>query len=187
MCGMNPRISTFALWRSLRRMLSLLVLLALIAFGTGAAIVVQAGRSDDQAADAAIVMLSSEAGSAMRLDTARRLYIEGKISRILLAGAEASASRSTLQTRGVKEDAVIELPGERQIDQLAAAKQALEQERLTRALLIAEPVEMLRLLKIAHDQQLRPHSTPVGGGGDISISGASREIGRYFRYVLFNS
>lgn len=187
MCGMKPRISTIALWRSLRRMLSLLVLLALIAFGTGAAIVVEAGRSDDQAADAAIVMLSQEAGSAMRLDTARRLYIEGKISRILLAGPEASTSRSTLQSRGVKEDAVIELAGERQIDQLAAARQALEGERLTRALLIAEPVEMLRLLKIAHDQQLRPLSTPVGSGGEISISGAWREIGRYFRYVLFNS
>src|SRR5687768_7521418 len=130
MCGMNPRISTFALWRSLRRMLSLITLLALIAFGTGAAIVLQASRSDDQAADAAIVMLSDEAGSAMRLDTARRLYIEGKISRILLAGAEASTSRATLQARGVKEDAVIELAGERQIDQLAAAKQALAQERL---------------------------------------------------------
>jgi hypothetical protein len=175
MCGMKPRISTIALWRSLRRMLSLLVLLALIAFGTGAAIVVQAGRNDDQA------------GSAMRLDTARRLYIEGKISRILLAGPEANASRSTLQSRGVKEDAVIELAGERQSEQLAAARQALEGERLTRALLIAEPVEMLRLLKIAHDQQLRPLSTPVGSGGEISISGASREIGRYFRYVLFNS
>lgn len=187
MCGMKPRISTIALWRSLRRMLSLLVLLALIAFGTGAAIVVQAGRNDDQAADAAIVMLSDEAGSAMRLDTARRLYIEGKISRILLAGPEANASRSTLQARGVKEDAVIELAGEHQSEQLAAARQALEGERLTRALLIAEPVEMLRLLKIAHDQQLRPLSTPVGSGGEISISGASREIGRYFRYVLFNS
>lgn len=186
MCGMNPRISTLALWRSLRRMLSLMMLIALIAFGTGAAIVLQASRNDDQAADAAIVMLSDEDGSAMRLDTARRLYIEGKISRILLAGAEAGTSRATLQARGVKEDAVIELAGERQIDQLAAAKQALAQERLTRAMLIAEPVEMLRLLKIAHDQQLRPLSTPVGSGGEISISGASREIGRYFRYVLFN-
>jgi uncharacterized SAM-binding protein YcdF (DUF218 family) len=187
MCGMNPRISTFALWRSLRRMLAFVLLLGLIAFVTGAAIVVQAGRSDEQAADAAIVMLSGEAGTATRLDTARRLYIEGKISRILLAGADLAESRSTLQNRGVKEEALIELQAENQLDQIAAARQALERDRLTRAMLIAEPVEMLRLLKIAHDQQLRPLSAPVGAEADISISGVTREIGRYFRYVLFHS
>jgi uncharacterized SAM-binding protein YcdF (DUF218 family) len=187
MCDMNPRISTYALWRSLRRMLALVLLLGLIAFGTGAAIVVQAGRNDEQAADAAIVMLSGEAGAATRLDTARRLYIEGKISRILLAGPDLAESRSTLQNRGVKEEAVIDLQAERQLDQIAAARQALEQERLTRAILIAEPIEMLRLLKIAHDQQLRPLSAPVGADADINISGVIRETGRYFRYVLFHS
>jgi vancomycin permeability regulator SanA len=92
MCGMTPRISTVALWRSLRRILSLLVLIVLIAFSTGAAIVVQAGRSDNQPADAAIVMIADEAGAAARLDHARQLYLEGKISRILLAGTDLATN-----------------------------------------------------------------------------------------------
>jgi uncharacterized SAM-binding protein YcdF (DUF218 family) len=186
MCGMTPRISTVALWRSLRRVLTLLLLIGLIALGTGAAIVMQAGRNDNQSADAAIVMLADEAGTPARLDHARQLYLEGKISRILLAGADVGTSRATLQTRGVKEEAVIELTEASQLAQIRAAKQVIEQDRLTRALLIAEPVEMLRLLKIAQDRQLRLLSAPVGADTDISIGGVTREIGRYFRYVLLN-
>ena len=184
MCGMTPRISTVALWRSLRRILSLLALIVLIALGTGGVIVVQAGRSDNQPADAAIVMLADEAGAEARLDHARRLYLEGKISRILLAGADLGASRATLQSRGVKEEAVVELQAAQQLEQLAIAKQVLGQDRLTKALLIAEPVEMLRLLKIAQDRQLHLMSAPIGADTDISINGVTREIGRYFRYVL---
>ncbi|HEX6290426.1 MAG TPA: ElyC/SanA/YdcF family protein [Herpetosiphonaceae bacterium] len=183
---MTPRISTVALWRSFRRILSLLLLIVLIAFGTGAAIMLQAGRSDNQPADAAIVMLTDGAGSTTRLEHARRLYIEGKVSRILLAGADVAESRATLQSRGVKDEAVIELQAAQQRAQLAAARQALERDHLTSALLIAEPVEMLRLLKIAHDQRLRLMSAPVGADSDINIGGVAQEIGRYFRYVLLD-
>ncbi len=185
MCGMHPRISKVALWRSFRRILSFAALLVLLALGTGIAVMVQASRSDPATADAALVMLDDE-GAAARVDHARQLYSEGRVSRILLAGAAPDASRDTLQKRGVKEDAILELREPEQIEQLSSAKATLAQENLRSALLIAEPVETLRLLKIAGDSQLRLASTPVGARSDISIRGIIVEVGRYFRYVLLN-
>lgn len=181
---MIPRISTVALWRSLRRMISVVVLLALIALGTGAAIVVQAGRSDSPPADAAIVMLAGDRSTATRLDRARQLYSEGKISRILLTGTAAPASRVALEDRGVQPGAVIELEQGDQVAQIVAVQRALDQERLGRALLIAEPVETLRLLKIAQDRNLQLLSLPTGSTNDIEPLDVVREVGRYFRYVL---
>lgn len=186
MRAMIPRISTIALWRSLRRLFSVVLLLLLLAFGTGAAIVVQAGRSDNPPADAAIVMLTGDRSTTARLDRARQLYREGKISRIVLVGDADGTSRATLEQRGVQPDAVIELDQPNQIAQLAAVGQTLEQERLRRALLIAEPVETLRLLKIARDQDLRLLSLPTSVDTEIDLNQVLREIGRYFRYVLLN-
>jgi hypothetical protein len=114
------------------------------------------------------------------------LYSEGKVSRILLAGTQVGTTREMLQKRGIKEDAIIDLRADDQLGQLTAAKAALEQEHLRSAVLIAEPVETLRLLKIAHDADMRLLSTPVGARSDISISGIIREVGRYLRYVLLN-
>lgn len=184
MRAMIPRISTVALWRSLRRLLSVALLVLLIGLATGVAIVVQAGRSDAASADAAIVMLTDERTTPTRLDRARQLYSEGKVSRILLAGSAAETSRAALEQRGVQANALIELDQPDQIAQIAAVGQTLEQERLRRALLIAEPVESLRLLKIAHDRDLRLLSLPTSADAEISISEVIREIGRYFRYVL---
>jgi uncharacterized SAM-binding protein YcdF (DUF218 family) len=185
MRAMIPRISTVALWRSLRRMISVVGLLALIALGAGAAIVVQAGRSDSPPADAAVVMLTGDRSTAARLDRARQLYSEGKISRILLVGDDGTG-RATLEGRGVQPGALIELDEDDQIAQLASVSRTLEQERLGRALLIAEPVETLRLLKIARDQDLRLLSLPTSVDADISLNEVVREIGRYFSYVLLN-
>ena len=182
---MQPHISMLALWRSFRRILAFAALLVLLALGTGAAVVVQAGRSDLSTADAALVMLDDQ-GAVPRVDHARQLYSEGRVSRILLAGAAPDASRDALQKRGVKEDAIIELREPEQIQQLASAKAMLAQENLRSALLIAEPVETLRLLKIARDSDLRLASAPIGARSDISIRGIMIEVGRYFRYVLLN-
>lgn len=185
MRAMTPRISRLALWRSVRRILGLGALVMIIWIVTGSVVVVQAGRSDESSADAAIVMLDDE-GAPTRIDYARQLYSGGKVSRILLAGSEIGTSRETLQKRGIKEDAIIELRADDQLEQLNAARAMLEQEHLRSAVLIAEPVETLRLLKIAHDADLRLLSTPIGARSDISISGIIGEVGRYFRYVLLN-
>ena len=183
---MTPHISIIALWRSFRRVLWTLGLLLLIGVATGAAIVVQAGRNDNQSADAAIVMLDEGQGTPVRLDRARQLYADGRISRILLAGNNAESGRAALEARGIQEDALIDLNQPSQLEQLVAAKHALDQAHLRSVVLIAEPVETLRLLKIARDQDLRLLSTPTGVASDISITGIVREVVRYFQYVLLN-
>jgi len=184
---MTPRISTLALWRSLRRVLALLGFVALIAAITGAAIIVQASRTSGvQEGDAAIVMVDDEAGTAARLDRARQLYRDNQISRILLLGDDLGASRELLQSRGVKEEAVVEVSEQDQIVQLRTAGRLLADEHLHNAQLIAEPVEMLRLLKIAQDADIRLQSTPISADSSISFSDVVREVGRYFRYVFVN-
>lgn len=166
-------------------MLGLLLIVAIVWIVTGAAIIVQAGRSDTSTADAALVMLGDGAMN-QRLDRARQLYSEGKIARILLAGPNVADGRASLQQRGVQDEALIDVAQPDQIAQLAAAKQMLEQENLRSVVLIAEPAETLRLLKIARDADLRPLSTPIGAPDDLSIAGVTREVGRYFRYVLLS-
>lgn len=189
MRGMSPRISTVALWRSLRRVLAMLGLLLVVALGTGGAIVMQAGRTENVPATAAVVMLGANRGTPARIDRARQLYSEGKIKRILLVGSDLGDSRATLQRRGVNESAIIDLRAPDQMAQLAAVKSALEHERLATALLIAEPVETLRLLKIARDAPLRLRlvNTPLGADNDLSPQDVAREIGLYFRYVLLHT
>lgn len=184
---MTPPISTIALWRSFRRILFVGALLLLIAIGTGAAIVVQAGRSDNPPADAAIVMLTDDRGSTTRLDRARQLYTEGKVSRILLAGTDSAASRTTLLERGIKEESLIDLSQPSQREQLIEAKRILDEQRLSTTLLIAEPVETLRLLKIANDHELQLLTLPTGTNNDIDPVAVAREIGRYFSYVLLGN
>jgi hypothetical protein len=186
MPAMNRHISVIALWRSLRRVLAMLALLALIAIATGVAIVVQASRSDALTADAAIVMLADNSDISTRLDRARQLYTDGRISRILLAGRDTGPGRAALIERGVQEAQISELAAADQLAQLRAAGAVLEAEQLRSALLIAEPVETLRLLKIGRDANLPLRSLPTGAQPDLRIADVVLEIGRYFRYVLFD-
>jgi hypothetical protein len=186
MPAMSRHISTIALWRSLRRVLGMLALLAIIAIATGAAIVVQASRSDALTADAAIVMLAENGDLSARLDRARQLYTDGRISRILLAGRDTGPGRAALVARGVQDELIGELVAEDQIAQLTAAGEVLEAEQLRSALLIAEPVESLRLLKIGRDANLPLRSLPTGAQPDLRIADVVAEVGRYFRYVLFD-
>jgi uncharacterized SAM-binding protein YcdF (DUF218 family) len=184
MPAMTRHISGIALWRSLRRALIMLALIALIAIATGAAIVVQASRSDPPLADAAIVLLGDDADLSARLDRARQLYADGRVSRIVLAGSDTGPARASLASRGVIDELVVELQDADQIAQLAAASELLEQQQLRSALLIAEPVQTLRLLKIARDADLPLRSLPTGTQPDLSIGDIAAEVGRYFRYVL---
>jgi hypothetical protein len=183
MRAMTPRISTFALWRSVRRLLSVLGLLALLLLGTAAAIVVQAGRSEGTTADAAVVLLDDGSGTEARLERVRRLYSDGRVGRIVLAGAGGGERRATLQARGVAEDAIVELDAPDQLRLLQGVKQTLDDEQLQSALLLAEPVETLRLLKIARDTDLRVQSQPLGNR-DLDVRSVLNEVGRYFGYVL---
>jgi hypothetical protein len=169
----------------LRRMLELYVLLGLLVLSTGALMIVQANRSQLQPADAAIVMLAGQAaGDAARLAHAEHLFRTGHVARIVVAGRAPDVERARLGER-VGAAAVVEVRAARQVAQLAGVRQVLEEQQLQRALLIAEPVGMLRLLKIARDAGLQPRSVPVGAEAEVSFFGTLLEIGRYFRYILW--
>src|SRR3712207_486836 len=93
----------------LRRMLGLYVLMVLIFLATGVAIFVQAGRSDRQSADAAVVMLScGQVDNAARVERARQVFIDGSVSRIVLVGVNPEAARELLQGR-ISDDAVLDV------------------------------------------------------------------------------
>ncbi len=185
MRGMTRHSSTNILQHILRRMIGFYMLLLLIFVTTGALIMVQASRSELQPADAAIVMLdSNEADNAARIERAQQLFIDGNLSQIVLVGREPSTARALLED-SVEDTAVIEVREASQVAQLAVTRQALQEQHLQSALLIAEPVETLRLLKIARDTGIQPLSAPVGANPQLSFFDTLQEIGRYFRYILF--
>ncbi len=185
MRGMTQYGPTTLPQHTLRSMIGFYMLILLLFLTTGALIMVQATRSELQPADAAIVMLDgNDAGDAARIKRAQQLFIDRKVSRIVLAGHEPGAGRALLKDT-VGDAAVVEVRESSQVAQLAVVRQVLEEQHLQSALLIAEPVETLRLLKIARDTGMEPLSAPVGADPQLSFLGTLLEIGHYFRYVLF--
>lgn len=182
---MVPHISISALLRSVRRLLATVLLGVVVVAGIGAAIVAQAGREEATRADTAILMLDgAEDGLATRLDWVVRLYLDGRISRIILAGSEPAPAHEALLARGVLQDKLVQIREASQIGQLSAARQTLMEARIIDAMLICEPIEALRLLKIARDQQLELHSAPVGADNNISLRDMVDEVGRYLIYCF---
>ncbi len=170
--------------RSLIRILCFLVLLEMIAVGTGVAITVQASRRDTAPADAALVMLNNDASDHLRLDHAVQLWSAGNVSRIVLAGKDVDPSSTYLEQHGVPLPMIIKAQAQTEAVQIADTRWALAEARLGSVAVIAEPSQMLRVLKIARDAGLETRSLPIGSGTQLSMGELALEIGRYFRYVL---
>ena len=97
---MAPHISISVLLRSVRRLLATVLLGIAVVVGIGAAIVAQAGREEATRADTALLMLDgAEDGLAARLDWVVRLYLDGRISRIVLVGSEPGSAHEALLAR----------------------------------------------------------------------------------------
>ncbi len=176
--------SVIDLRRSLLRLLCFLVLLELIAVATGLVIAMQATRSDSPAADAALVMLSDDRGDQLRLDRAQQLLADGDVSRIVLAGREVDSGMNYLEQHGVPMTALIRAQAPSNVVQIADAQRALAQTNLGSVLVIAEPSQMLRLLKIARDTGLQARSLPLGTDNELSAGELVTEVGRYYWYVM---
>jgi len=182
---MVPHITVSVLLRSARRVAGAILLGALALAGMGAAVVAQAGREETTRAETVVLMLDgAEDGQAARVDRTVRLYLDGRISRIVLAGSETLPAHETLVARGVLQDKLAEVQVPTQIDQLTAVRQVVQESRMTDLMLIAEPVETLRLLKIARDQGLNFQSAPVGADSAISLRDVVDEVGRYLTYCF---
>lgn len=184
---MRPHVSALALLRTFRRLAGVAVLCSAVAIGTGALVILQAGRSAVAMGEAAVVMLADERGSAARVDRARQLFMDGKIARIMLAGADTASSRAALVARGVREDAILALTDPSQTAQLRGASDIFARDKIGSGVLIAEPVETLRLLKIARDAGVSLESLPIGASPTIDMGAVAGEIGQYFRYALWEA
>jgi hypothetical protein len=60
----------------------------------------------------------------------------------------------------------------------------LQEMQITDAMLVGEPVESLRLLKIARDHGLQVYSVPAGADTAISLDAVADEVGRYLSYCF---
>jgi hypothetical protein len=151
----------------------------------GGAVVAQAGRDETNRADTVILMLDGRADDqAARIDRTVRLYLDSRISRIVLAGSDTLPAHDALIARGVLQDKLVEVREPSQIQQLAAARRVIQESRATDVMLIAEPIETLRLLKIARDHELELRSAPVGADSAISLRDIVDEVGRYLAYCF---
>ncbi len=181
---MQPVIAQL-IWRAVRRVLGLLFLVALVLIGTGAAIVVQGSRDEADQADTAVLMSDGDALSrAARVERATSLYLNSHISRIIVVGQNPAPAQTVLLNRGVQADKlqIIRAPSQQlQLDRLHAM---FTTARPIDALLIAEPVEILRLLKMAHDRGLPLHGAPTSRSSAIDLGTVVDEVGRYFAYLL---
>ncbi len=183
--GMVPHITVSVLLRSARRVAGAILLGLLVLAGIGAAVVAQAGREETTRAETVVLMLDGpEDDQAARVDWTVRLYLDGRISRVVLAGSETLPAHDVLVARGVLQDKLAEVRMPTQIDQISAVRQVVQESHMTDVMLIAEPVETLRLLKIARDRGLDLHSAPVGADSAISVRDVIDEVGRYLAYCF---
>jgi hypothetical protein len=182
---MVPHVTVWALLRSLRPILATVVVAFAVLVAIGGLVVLQAGRDETARADTAVLMVDGYDGAAAaRLDRVVRLYLAGQVSRVVLAGNDPTAARDALVTKGIVRDKIAEVRGPSAIDQLQATQKLLQEARVTDAMLIAEPVEALRLLKIARDQGLSLRSAPTGADNTINLRGVAEEVARYLVYCF---
>ena len=182
---MAPHFTFGVVLRSIRRLFAV-VLLAIVVFAAiGTIVVLQASRDEATRTNAAILMLDgADGGQAARLDRAVRMYLAGEISRIVLAGSDTVQARATLVTRGVVQDKIAEVRESTEQGQLQAAQKLLQEAHENDALLMGEPVEALRLLKMARDMGLPLRSAPTGADNTIDLGSVADEVGRYLVYCF---
>lgn len=170
--------------RAMLRVLWLFVLVELIGVATGLTIAVQAGRSDAVTADAAVVLLQGNDDDSLRLNLAQKLWGNGDVGRVVVGGRDVDAANEYLVQRGVQPGALVTLQGSSDVVLLADTQRALKEAQQGSVLLITEPSQTLRVLKIARDVGLQPHGVPTGTSTRVPIKELALEVGRYFRYVL---
>ena len=163
--------------------LCFVVFLALIAV----LVVVQGQREETRQAGAALVLDGSNRASD-QLDRALSLHRRGIIRRIYLLGPnDTSTGQSYLLDRGVPAETIVafEANPERS-EQLRAASSSAYADGTASFLLVGEPWEMLRGLKMAQDLDMQIYPTPtsrVMSGNDFMA--ILSETSAYFRYIFF--
>jgi hypothetical protein len=81
-------------------------------------------------------------------------------------------------------DKIVEVRGPTELGQIEDVRRLIQEAHIADVMLIGEPVESLRLLKIARDRGLTLRSAPAGADTSISIGSVVDEIGRYLVYCF---
>jgi uncharacterized SAM-binding protein YcdF (DUF218 family) len=208
-----PGMQTLLISRGLRgilRGLALAIITFFIIFGLVCALIVfQGGRDDLQ--DAAIgrvgaaVVLGSAPGSGApspalraRLDHALDLYRRGQVRLIVLTGgasqgqgpADADIGKKYLLGLGLPAEALLtEAQSTTIFEQLRNSVPLIQANHIGAVVVVSEPFQMLRALKMIRDLGLIAYSSPAraadASAGRLGALGAVlREAGAYLAYLF---
>lgn len=164
-------------------------------------IALQGRRDEARPTGAALVFDAGESGEApspelrARLDHALDLYRRGLVDRVILAGAgtpavERAAGQAYLAQRGLPESAVLrDSRGETAWEQAQSAAALARAQGIGSLLVVGEPAQMLRLLKITRDVGVEAYGSPANDpalarGLFENARAMLVETGAYLAYVL---
>jgi uncharacterized SAM-binding protein YcdF (DUF218 family) len=162
---------------SFRQVLGWMLLAAATIYTVALVMVLIVSQQDQRRAVDAIVVLGAAQYNGRpspvlraRLDHALRLYREGHAPRIIVTGgmgrgdttSEATVGRRYLVTRGVPSDAVVvQAQGRSTQASMTAVGEWLENEGLSRVLLVSDPFHMFRLRMEARRTNLEAYTSPT--------------------------
>ena len=193
------------LFRWIGRMLTLIIIIALIAPGYAVSKVWQAAHNPIvRSADVIVVLgaaqLNGRPGDALeaRLVEAKRIFDLGLAPKIITVGARAPGDRTTeaasgkawLRTQGVPASKIIAI--EKGRDTLVSTKAYaafMKKEMVSDVIIVTDPFHCQRAMTMANDQGIVSTCSPVQTGPNtISKSGFKyllREAGAYLVYITF--
>jgi vancomycin permeability regulator SanA len=185
------------------------VLLLVVGFVAGCAIVVWLAAHHDDAsdierADAIVVLGAAQYDGepspvfAGRLDHAALLFDQGRADRVLVLGGsqpgdrftEAAAGAGYLAEAGVPSDAIVEVPhGRTTFESLEAAARVMGDAQLDSAFLVSDPWHNARVERMANDLGIEGHASATWQSAAVSqdtrLEGYVRETMAYLYYRVF--
>jgi uncharacterized SAM-binding protein YcdF (DUF218 family) len=191
MRSMNIRFNHLLI-RALRSLATFLVCLLAFWIFICAMVVVQGRRDEVRQADAVLALDAQrgpgDAAAQAELDRALLLHRRELVRQIILSGGgESSAARRYLTQRGAPEEIILIADSAADIpERVRYAGDLARSSGSDSLIIVTEPHELLRALKVARDLGLESYGSPVGPQYRPidAISATIREGWLYMRYVL---
>lgn len=188
---MNIRFNHLLI-RALRSLATFLVCLLAFWIFICAMVVVQGRRDEVRQADAVLALDAQrgpgDAAAQAELDRALLLHRRELVRQIILSGGgESSAARRYLTQRGAPEGIILIADSAADIpERVRYAGDLACSSGSDSLIIVTEPHELLRALKVARDLGLESYGSPVGPQYRPidAISATIREGWLYMRYVL---
>ena len=174
----------FLLFGLVRRLVSLIVLVALVVVGGTAATVWWTARQDDRPKSDVILVLGASQFDGRpssvfkaRLQHARELYEEGVAPRVITVGGgrpgdrttEAEAGAAFLRARDVEALPVPE--GRNTLQSVRAVEEVMQDNGWETAVLVTDPWHSLRSRSMARDAGIDAETSPTRAGPSVRTRG----------------